>query len=185
MRNALCLVILCFALLLSCKGPEARRPINQQSGVYIDNSIARNKKLIELEEKDIQKAIAQDKSQEYIASPNGFWYTFVKKDTAQITRPQVGDLVSFNYNVKTLAGTTILTTEEVGKQVYQIDQSNQDLMSGLREGLKLMKPGEIVTFLLPSHQAYGYYGIDGKIGSNVIIRSTVTLNEIKTKNEDN
>lgn len=185
MRNALSLAILCFTLLLCCKGPEARRSINKQSGTYVDNSITRNKKLIALEEADIQKFIKNDTQQEYIAAPNGFWYTFVKKDSAQLATPQVGELVSFNYDVKTLAGTTILTTEEVGDQVYQIDQSNQDLISGLREGLKLMKPGEVVTFLLPSHQAYGYYGIDGKIGSNVIIKSTVTLNEIKSKTEDN
>ncbi|RMB60462.1 gliding motility-associated peptidyl-prolyl isomerase GldI [Dokdonia sinensis] len=185
MRNALSLTILCFTIFLSCKGPEARRPINKQSGVYVDNSIKRNKKLIALEEQDIQKHIEKNASQEYIASPNGFWYTFVKKDSTQLVTPQVGDLVSFNYDVKTLAGTSILTTEEVGNQVYQIDQSNQDLISGLREGLKLMKPGEVVTFLLPSYQAYGYYGIDGKIGSNVIIKTTVTLNEIKNKNEDN
>ncbi|MFT5751617.1 MAG: FKBP-type peptidyl-prolyl cis-trans isomerase, partial [Dokdonia sp.] len=67
---------------------------------------------------------------------------------------------------------------------YQIDQSNQDLISGIREGLKLMKEGETITVLLPSHKAYGYYGFEDKIGSNVSIRSTITLNKIKTKTDD-
>ena len=41
-------------------------------------------------------------------------------------------------------------------QNYVMDK--EELFTGLREGLKLMKPGEIVTFLFPSQKAYGYYG---------------------------
>jgi FKBP-type peptidyl-prolyl cis-trans isomerase len=80
-------------------------------------------------------------------------------------------------------GNGIMSTEEVGDQVYKIDQSNQDLISGFREGLKLMKEGETITVLLPSHKAYGYYGFEDKIGSNVSIRATINLNKIKTKTD--
>ena len=45
-----------------------------------------------------------------------------------------------------------------------------------------MKEGETVTFLFPSHKAFGYYGYEDKIGSNLPIQSTVTLNQIKTNN---
>jgi FKBP-type peptidyl-prolyl cis-trans isomerase len=46
-----------------------------------------------------------------------------------------------------------------------------------------MKEGETVTFLFPSHQAYGYYGDNDKIGTHVALKSTVTLNKIKPKTE--
>lgn len=168
----------------ACKSPEARRPVSQKSGTRIDNSIAMNKKRIAIEESDIQKIIARDSSHTYTATEGGFWFTYEKKDTLTTQTPLVGDLVSFNYNLSTLIGNPILSTEEVGDQVYQIDQSNQDLISGIREGLKLMKEGETITVLLPSHKAYGYYGFEDKIGSNVSIRSTITLNKIKTKTDD-
>lgn len=175
------LLVLVLLFLTACKGPEARRPVYQKTGTRIDNSIAINKKRVAIEEADIQKAIAREANTAYIASENGFWYTYKKKDTLNTVTPEVGDLVSFNYDLKTLAGNTIVSEAEVGNQVYQIDQSNQDLISGIREVLKIMKPGEVVTVLMPSHKAYGNYGYEDKIGSNVSIRATITLNEIKTK----
>ena len=60
---------------------------------------------------------------------------------------------------------------------YAMDK--EKLFSGLRQGLKLMKTGETVTFLFPSHKAFGYYGDKEKIGSNVPITAKVTLHEIK------
>ena len=58
------------------------------------------------------------------------------------------------------------------------------LFTGLREGLKLMKPSEIITFIFPSQIAYGYYGDDNKIGTNIPIVCEVTLNTlIQNKND--
>ena len=47
--------------------------------------------------------------------------------------------------------------------------------SGLREGLKLMKEGESITFIFPSQKAYGYYGDENKIGRNVPLICEVSL----------
>mgnify|MGYP003656434644 FL=1 len=55
----------------------------------------------------------------------------------------------------------------------------QELFTGLREGLKLMQAGETVTFLFPSHKAYGYYGDENKIGTNIPLVCKVTVNSIK------
>lgn len=60
----------------------------------------------------------------------------------------------------------------------------QELFTGLREGLKLMKSGETVTFIFPSQKAYGYYGDQNKIGSNLPIICEVTVNSI-TPNQSN
>jgi FKBP-type peptidyl-prolyl cis-trans isomerase len=56
-------------------------------------------------------------------------------------------------------------------------------MIGLRDGIKLMKKGEKVTFLFPSHMAFGYHGDNKKIGTNEPLICTVTLNDIKPENE--
>jgi FKBP-type peptidyl-prolyl cis-trans isomerase len=52
-------------------------------------------------------------------------------------------------------------------------------MTGLREGLKLMKSGEKVNFLFPSSRAYGFYGDKKRIGSDVPLKATVQLKSIK------
>ena len=38
-----------------------------------------------------------------------------------------------------------------------------------------MKEGESITFLFPSQKAYGYYGDEEKIGSNVPLVCDVSL----------
>ncbi|WP_031425696.1 gliding motility-associated peptidyl-prolyl isomerase GldI [Flavimarina sp. Hel_I_48] len=183
MRNLLYLLLLC--VLASCKTPEARRPVSQNSGSYIDASIARNKKLNKAEESAILKEIKNNPEQEYIASADGFWYTYDTKEKDSIDKsfPQVGDVVTFTYDIQSIAGEEIVSKKELGTQTYQIDQSNQELMPGLRAGIKLMREGETVTFLFPSHKAFGYYGYENKIGMNRPIKSTVTLQSITLKTE--
>ena len=69
-------------------------------------------------------------------------------------------------------------------KIIKLTRSNQDLISGLRDGLKLMKEGETVTFLFPSYKAYGYYGIENKLGTNVPVQSRVTLKSIEQTQEN-
>ena len=57
----------------------------------------------------------------------------------------------------------------------------EEIFTGLREGLKLMKTGETVTFLFPSQKAYGYYGDQNKIGVNVPLMCEVTIHSISEK----
>ncbi len=177
------LMIICIASFFACKGPEARQYVSQKSGSFTDESIQRNKELIAEEERIIKNIITKDTSNIYIASENGFWYTYLVKDTLTTSkRPIKGDLVTFIYDIKSLQGKSILSINDIGNQIVKIDQSNQDLISGIRDGLKLLKEGETATFLFPSHKAYGYYGLEDKIGSNIPILSTVTLLNIKEDN---
>lgn len=168
--------IVSLLLLYSCKTPEARRPVNVKSGSFIKSSITRNKELAAKEEAKIKKIMDNDTVNQYIASKGGFWYFYSKKDSITNATPEFGDLVKFNYDLKDLSGNTIYSVQELDTVNYIIDK--QELFLGLREGLKLMKEGEVVTFLFPSYQAYGYYGDDNKIGTNIPLISQVTLHKI-------
>ncbi len=177
-RIALTLSIL--LLLIACKTPEARKPVRKLSGSFINESISRNKKLAAYEEAKIQRIIDTDSTHQYISSTNGFWYYYTKKDTISTVTPKFGDVVNFNYDVSKLDGTIIYHQSEIDTITYAIDK--EELFFGLREGLKLMKAGEVVTFLFPSYQAYGYYGDDHKIGTNVPLITEVTLHRITKEN---
>lgn len=174
-----------FISLLSCSRPEARRPVDQKSGSFIEASAERNKKIYEQEKAVIQKMIAADSTTQYFSTEQGFWYYYNVKDTLGLDKkPVVGDKVTFTYNVKDFEGNVILNEAEVGVQNYIVDQSNQELTSGLRDGIKLLKEGETATFVFPSFKAYGYYGIEKKLGTNVPITSTVTLLSINQTQEN-
>jgi gliding motility-associated peptidyl-prolyl isomerase len=174
--------VLFFATVISCKSPEARRPVQSASGTFIKESAERNKKIYDEEKSFIEKLMANDSTNDYISSEQGFWYYYNSRDTSSTEMPDMGDVVKFTYNIKDLNGNVILSEKENGLQQYKVDQSNQDLISGVREGIKLMKEGETVTFLFPSYKAFGYYGIEQKLGTNIPVQSTITLHSIEQSN---
>ncbi|MCH4553736.1 gliding motility-associated peptidyl-prolyl isomerase GldI [Aestuariibaculum lutulentum] len=177
------LTLAIIALALACKSPEARRPVSVKSGSFIDESVERNKKLNAEEQALIEKFMTQKQENEYIASESGFWYFYnTKTEIDSLQTPVFGDVVNYDFDVKTLNGQTIYSFDDLKTRNYTMDK--EELFTGLREGLKLMKTGETVTFLFPSQKAYGYYGDENKIGSNTPLMCKVTLNSI-TKTEDN
>lgn len=175
--------IVCFLFafcLLACVSnqPEARKPVSYNSGSFLKESAAKNKKIVEAEKEAILQIIKENPEANYQNSPNGFWYTYKKQSTVtDTTLPQKGDLVVFEYDLLELDGDTIYSKEEIGVREYYIDEER--IFSGLRQGLKLMHEGETITFLFPSYKAFGYYGDLERIGSNVPIQSTITLKSIK------
>lgn len=170
------LIIILALVVLGCKTPEPRRPVSVKSGSFIDASVERNKKLNAREHETIENLLKQQE-QDYLASESGFWYYYnTKIEADSLETPDFGDLVNYNYNVKALNGKLIYSTEELRTQNYAMDK--EELFTGLREGLKLMKTGETVTFFFPSQKAYGYYGDNNKIGSNIPLVCEVTVNSI-------
>ncbi len=178
--NRLLIYLIVLVAFSSCKELEARKPVTRSSGSYNQESIVRNKDLVSSEEMQIQSYIAKDTLNTYLASNDGFWYRYVTKDSLGVTiTPQIGDLTQFTYNLKTLSGRTLVSKQEIGNVITQIDQSNQELISGIRDGLKIMKEGETVIFLFPSYKGYGYYGLENKIASNSVLACELTLYKIK------
>lgn len=182
MVRTLIVLIVCSLGFISCKSPEARRPIQASSGTFIKESAQRNKEIYEHEKAAIQQLMDANSENTYIASDSGFWYFYnTKQDSTDAKMPEFGDVITFTYDIKDLNGTAILSEEENGLQNYKVDQTNQDLISGIRDGVKLMKEGETITFLFPSYKAYGYYGIENKLGTNIPVTSKVTLKSIEQK----
>mgnify|MGYP003574925574 CR=1 FL=1 len=161
-------------LLVSCKKEEeARRPISQASGTFMKKSADRNKKLVASEEDVIKKIIKSNPKVKYYATRKGYWLYYDEKNTTDTQTPKKGDIAYFNLEIKDINGKIIYSEAELGPQTYYVDK--QDIMMGLRDGIKLMHKNETVTFLFPSHIAYGYHGDNKKIGTNQSLMCTVTL----------
>jgi gliding motility-associated peptidyl-prolyl isomerase len=161
-------------LASSCKqSQEARRPVSQASGTFMKKSAERNKKLIATEEGQIDSLIKSNPKVKYMASSKGYWYTYLVQNPTDTLTPKKGDVAFFEYEIKDLKGKIIYSQLELRPQTYSVDKQN--IMTGLREGIKLMHKKEKVIFLFPSHIAYGYHGDDKKIGTNQPLLCTVTL----------
>lgn len=178
----LLIVLFSGVLLCGCSQQQARKPISQSSGSFLKESVERNKKLISGEERKIDSIIKSNPSVKYIASNKGYWYRYDVKNELDTLRPRKGDVANFNYEVKDLNGNIIYSELELRPQTYHVDKE-QNIIIGLRHGLKLMHKKETVTFLFPSHIAYGYHGDNRRIGQNEPLVYTVTLNDFTPENK--
>ena len=169
-----------FITFLSCKQQQqARMPISRSSGTFMKESAIRNKKLIAGEEGKIDSIIKSNPKIQYIASKKGYWYHYQIKNERDTLRPKKGDVAQFDYEIQDLKGNVVYSEVELRPQTYVVDKQN--IMMGLRDGIKLMHKNEKVTFLFPSHMGYGYHGDNKRIKSNQPIICTVTLNDFKPK----
>lgn len=182
MKNTKLFASIFFLLVLfsGCKQPqEARRPLSQSSGSFMKKSIIRNKKLVADEETQIKNLIKNDPNIQYTASKKGYWYSYEIQNKLDSLTPKKGDVAFFDYEIKDLQGTIIYSELELRPQTYYVDK--QDIMMGLRDGIKLMRKGEKINFIFPSNMGYGYRGDAKKIGMNQPIICTVTLRDFKSE----
>jgi len=176
MRSNL-VITFCFLLFFSCSTPEARRPVSQKTGTITAEIIEENKKLNELENQKIQRLISLDSTRIYQTSLKGFWYVYTTKITESNSLPKKGNIVTIQYDILDLNGNIIYDKAFLGLKKYVVDK--EDFIPGLQDGIKLMKIGETITFVIPSYRAFGVSGDGNKIGINQSIQSTVSLINIE------
>ncbi|WP_158837925.1 gliding motility-associated peptidyl-prolyl isomerase GldI [Polaribacter sp. L3A8] len=167
----ICIVLLCFGC---SKKAAPRRPIMvKPSTTILKETINQSIRLNKIEEEKILSAIRKDSTNTYKVSPNGFWYTYVNKIEENTPTPKAGNTVTIAYNITDLQGTVIYSKKELGIKDYKVDK--EDFISALQSGIKLMKIGETITFVIPSYNAFGLSGDGNRIEINQSIKSTVTL----------
>ena len=182
MKNRI-LIILFLAMVVSCMNPQPRKPITHKSSSnYLKESINLNKELNLKEELAFEELMKLDSLSTYHTSSYGFWYKVEFKSKATYF-PKKGDKLHFSYEVSNLNSEIIYSFDEIGMQQYFFEE--QEIVTGLREGLKLMNEGDIVTFLFPSHKVFGYIGDQNKIGINQPLIIKINLSKIKKSNENN
>lgn len=174
-RNIIPVVIV--VLLGSCSQQQARRPISQTSGKFMKESVKRNIKLIANEEALIDSVIKNHPERKYLATPKGYWYYYENQNTKDTLRPKRGDVAYFDYEVADLQGNIIYSEVELKPQTYLVDKQN--ILMGLRDGIKMMHKNEKVSFLFPSHLGHGYRGDNDRIPPNLPLIVTVNLRDFK------
>lgn len=178
MKNFLKLfMICCFVTLISCGEQQGRRPVTVTSGSFMKESIQRNKKLNLSEEDVFDSIMKSNPAITYLSSKKGYWYYYQNRNVLDTISPKKGDVVFFDYNISDINGNIIYNEAELQAQTYRVDKEN--IMMGLRDGIKRLRRKEKVVFLFPSVLGFGYNGDRNKIGSNVPLICTVTLNDFK------
>jgi gliding motility-associated peptidyl-prolyl isomerase len=172
------ILIISFLLIVSaCKENPARMPVSRKTGTFLKESVSRNKDLIAIEEAAIDSVIKGRPDSLFQKSQKGYQYKITKSNPNISYLPQVGDVVTFDYQISTIYNEIIYTRQQLGRFVYKVDK--QDLLIGLQDGIKRLKAGEEATFYFPSHLCYGYKGDDKKIGTNYPLKIEVFVEKVE------
>lgn len=159
---------ICF---FSCAQIEPRMPLNKGRTVFLNSSALRNKQLLVQEEKMLLESAKKDSLLNFIKSEAGYLYAYLEKTAINEPLPQKGDQVRFQYQIEDLQKNIIYDKESLGIVNYAIDE--EELLPGLREALRIMRPNEVVVFLFPSYLCFSYQGDGDKIGISQPLRFTI------------
>lgn len=176
MRFNYCILIGLF-FLVSCKEQEARRPITSSKSYTLASTSKQLKQINKVEESKILQYIKNDSISSYQSSATGYWYQYIQKVEENSPTPKKNDIVEISYEILGLDNRVIYSKEELGVKQYRIDK--EDFIPALQQGIKMMKKGETIKFVIPSYNAFGLVGDGNKIGVNQSIISLVTLINIK------
>ena len=158
-------------IFCSCSENNIRYPLNKGKKTFLTNSATRNKILLAREELMIRKSADKDSLFTFYNSEKGFLYAYVKKVSENQPLPRRGTKLRFTYKIEDLNKKILYTKNELGIVDYIVDKDN--IIPALREGIRIMRPNEIVVFLFPSYLCYGYQGDGNKVGVSQPLRYTI------------
>jgi len=141
-------------IFFNCQNDNPRLPKQHKANSFIDYSVKRNINLNNDQYTEIFNFVNKSKKK-FTRSEYGFWYYNEKIKNESNYKPKFGDKIFYTFECMTLNGEKQFSAN-AKQQTYRMEQ--EDIISGLREGLKLMSEGDITTFIFPSHLAYGLYG---------------------------
>lgn len=165
------LALLC--TLAACNNLQPRKPVNRTTSSRLDILVETDKKRYAAEEAAIEQLLEQSNIA-YQRSNYGFYYHFTHKDSLGDRMAQIGDRVTFSYNVIKLNGDTIYNTSELSPITKSLEQE-YGIFKGMRKALKLMHEGDQASFYFPSYMGYGSYGDKNRIDPHTPFKSDVKL----------
>jgi FKBP-type peptidyl-prolyl cis-trans isomerase len=141
------LLILIFA---SCDAQEEK---NRKTYTR-EELIEVNKQMVSDESDKIDRYI-ELKGLETQKTERGLMYEIIESNDDSVTG-RSGNLATIQYRAFLLDSTEVAFSLPDDPLRFKIDQD--DVVSGLHEGLKLLSVGDSARFILPSHLAYGLTG---------------------------
>lgn len=118
-----------------------------------ESLIQANQQLNRLESEAIDLYVSR-KGLKMTKTGSGLRYMIEEKGTGEIAKP--GMTATVNFKLSLLNGKVCYNSDSTGTEQFVIDQD--EVESGLHEGIKMMHVGGKAKFILPSHLAHGLAG---------------------------
>jgi FKBP-type peptidyl-prolyl cis-trans isomerase len=166
-----------FVLLLNTNCVLQHKEKAKKRRVTSEELISVNKYMVE-KDAAIIKDYVQRNNYSMQETQTGLWYQVVNQGTGDLI--QKGDVVTVDYEVYLLDGELCYSTDSLGYKTFKVGQGG--VVTGLEEGILLLKKESEATFIMPPHRAHGLVGDDDKIPGRSILRYEVkVINVSKAK----
>ena len=158
------------------KKKEPQRVIFPQKTETFDPLLENNIKKVQLEAEDIALFL---KRYEWKMkdSGTGLKYELLKQGTGQ--KADSLDMVTLKYRIFLLNGEEIYNSEKDGLKTFKLEKDYE--VSGLHEAVRMMRLGDVMRLIMPSHLAYGLVGNREKIPMNSTLAYQIELINITKK----
>jgi FKBP-type peptidyl-prolyl cis-trans isomerase len=169
-----CLVF--FILLIVVAGCRQETPPARQidRGKVEKDMLEANRRAVRTETQHIEDFLRRYRW-DMTESGSGLRYMIVEEGNGP--RVRVDHTAVIEYGVYLITGDLIYSSDEYGLLTFTVGRG--EVISGLEEGILLMKVGDRAKFIIPSHLAYGLIGDDRKIPGKSTLIYDVKLLELK------
>jgi len=161
------------AFFLACKEPIAPQNKQMSEEQMQEALITANQKLSKNEMAEIDAYILKN-SLEMEKSGTGLRISISGEGRGR--NAEAGMKATVKYKISLLNGRVCYSSDSTGYEKFVVD--NDQVESGLHEGIKRMKVGNKAKFILPSHLAHGLIGKEDKIPSHAPIIYDIELLEL-------
>lgn len=159
----------------ACNNNRNRETAQAISSKQLDDTLVNANKTFVETEKDRIEGYINRRELKMEETGSGLRYMIITHTNGE--QAVDGKRALVNFKVSLLDGTVCYSSDKKGPQEFLIGQDNVE--SGLHEGIKLMRVGEKAKFILPSHLAHGLIGDENKIPPRAVIVYDVELVKLR------
>jgi FKBP-type peptidyl-prolyl cis-trans isomerase FkpA len=160
MRRISLLIFCLAALATACsekKQPPPRRPFTEKQ--MRDGSVQMHTWDRQRQADEIDQYIRRQQW-EMGTTASGLRWMLLKKGSGKVLA-KPGEIAKVYYTIKLMDGTVCYTSDKDGSRSFVI--GHDDVEPGIHEGVQLMRSGDKMRFIIPSHLAHGLTGDNARI----------------------
>jgi len=172
---------ICFVIIVAVAFASCGNSNNDKSDSKVINAdtldktfVDVNHTLVKKEEKEINNFIERY-GWKMLQTGTGLRYLIYKNGSG--IKAEKNKIAKINFEVKLITGDLCYSSKEDGPKELLIGKSGE--ISGLEEGILLLRVGDKAKFIVPSHLAYGLLGDEKKIPKRATLVYDRELLEIK------
>ncbi len=163
-------------LMLSCRKQAASEKAPEMTAEEEKEMLMRVNKFLVQKDIELIESYSERHGWNTAFTETGLFYEIY--EPAEGKKAEQGDIVNLKYKLSLLDGTLCYSSEEDGNKIFRLGKSRE--ISGLEQGVALMREGEKARFIIPPHLAYGLLGDEKRIPARSIIVYEVELVEVKS-----